>query len=96
LKVVSLSEWDGQPEVHIRDTARQKTLRFVPGDKVSDLGEIVAVDYRRLPSPRDPMLNSDSRVIFKSGDQFWAVERGQTLAEKRKLEPGDWPARGNK
>jgi len=93
LRVVSLSEWNGQPEVHIRDTANKKTLRFAPGEKVSDLGEIVAVDYRRLPSPRNPLLNSDSRIILKIGDEFWAVERGQTLAEKRKLESSVWPVR---
>lgn len=92
LRVVSLSEWEGQPEVHIRDLANNKTLRFRPGDKMKDNTEILAVDYRALPSARNPLLKSDSRVILKVGNELFAVERGQTLAEKRKLEEGQWPA----
>jgi hypothetical protein len=49
------------------------------------------VDYRPLPSPRNPLLLSHSRVILKIGEEFWAVERGQSLAERRKLEPQEWP-----
>jgi hypothetical protein len=91
LRVVSLSEWEGQPEVHIRDTANNKTLRYRPGEKLKDGAEIVAVDYRSLPSKRNPLLKSDSRVILKIGADYWAVERGETLADKRKLEQGQWP-----
>jgi hypothetical protein len=91
LKVVSLSEWEGQPEVHIRDTARNETFRYRPGDKLKDM-KIVAVDYRAMPLPRNPQLLSHSRVILQIQDEYWAVERGQTLAEKRKLEANEWPA----
>lgn len=93
LRVVSLTEWEGEPEVHIRDTAKNKTLRFKPGDTIQDGEEIVAVDYRPMPLERNPDLLSHSRIILKVGDEYWAVERGQTLAEKRRLEPGQWPAR---
>lgn len=93
LKVVSLSEWEGQPEVHIRDLNRNETSRYRPGDKLKDNSEVVAVDYRPLPSPRNPLLTSHSRVILKIGEDFWAVERGQTLADKRKLAAADWPVR---
>jgi hypothetical protein len=93
LKVVSLSEWQGQPEVHIRDLGENVTRRYLPGDKLKDNGQIVAVDYRPMPSPRDPLLLSHSRVVLKIGDEFWAVERGETLAQKRKLEPEQWPPR---
>jgi hypothetical protein len=93
LKVVSLSEWEGQPEVHIRDVNRNETLRYRPGDKLKDNSEVVAVDYRALPSPRNPLLLSHSRVILKIGAEFWAVERGQSLSEKRKLQPEEWPAK---
>jgi hypothetical protein len=89
LRVVSLSEWEGQPEVHIRDMANNKTLRFRPGDKMKDGTEVVAVDYTSLPSTKNPLLKSDSRVILKIGSQLWSVERGQTLADKQKVEPGD-------
>lgn len=92
LKVVSLSEWEGQPEVHIRDINKNETLRYRPGDKLKDNSEVVAVDYRALPLPRNPLLLSHSRVILKVGEEFWAVERGQSLAEKRKLQPQEWPA----
>src|SRR3954468_17550119 len=64
LKVVSLSEWEGQPEVHIRDTAHNETLRYRPGDKLKDM-KIVAVDYRAMPRPRNPQLLSHSRVILQ-------------------------------
>jgi len=90
LRVVSLSEWEGRPEVHLRDALR--TLRFKPGDKLEDGSEIVAVDYRPMPLPRNPLLLSHSRVILKLGADFWAVERGETLAEKRKLDQTQWPA----
>ena len=92
-RVVSLSEWEGQAEVHIRDTASDKIMRFKPGDSVKESGEIVAVDYRPLPMPRNPELLSHSRVILKIGEDFFAVERGQTLAEKRKLDDSQWPVR---
>jgi hypothetical protein len=91
MRVVSLSEWEGQPEVHIRDTANNKTLRYRPGEKLKDGSEVVAVDYRSLPSSRNPLLKSDSRLILKAGSDYYAVERGATLAEKRKLAPGQWP-----
>lgn len=92
LRVVSLTDWGGQPEIHILDTARDETLQFEPGDELKDVGEIVAIDYRPLPLPDSAGLLSHSRVILKADGEFWAVERGQTLAQKRKLEPGQWPA----
>jgi hypothetical protein len=91
MRVVSLSEWEGQPEVHIRDNASNRTLRFKPGDIFGDSTQVVAIDYRPLSMPRNPALLSHSRVILKIGPDFWAVERGQTLAEKRKLDPSQWP-----
>ncbi len=93
LKVVSLSEWEGTPEVHIRDLNLNVTTRYRPGDKLKDAGEIVAVDYRPLPSPRNALLVSHSRVILKIGDEFWAVERGENLAQRRRLDEAQWPPR---
>lgn len=89
-KLVSLSEWNGQPEVHIRDVAGKKTISYKPGDTL-DGGTIVAIDYRPLPFPKNPDLLSESRVILKIGDEYWAIERGQTLAEKRRLDKDQWP-----
>jgi hypothetical protein len=87
LRIVSLSDWQGHPEVHIRDLANEKTLRFAPGDKINDTTEVAAIDYTPQPSSRSPFLTADSRVILKVGDEYWAVERGQTLADKHKCEP---------
>jgi hypothetical protein len=86
LRVVSLSDWQGHPEVHIRDLANEKTLRFAPGDKINETTEVAAIDYAPKPSTRNPLLTADSRVILKVGDEYWSVERGQTLADKHKCE----------
>jgi hypothetical protein len=90
LRVVSLSEWMGQPEVHVRDVNNEKTYRYRVGDSLAD-GTIVMVDYRPLPMPGNDSLKSYSRVIVKVGNEFWAIERGQTLADKRRLAPEQLP-----
>lgn len=83
-RVVSLSEWGGEPEVHVRDLTNQKMLRYKVGDELAD-GAIVMVDYRPLPLPGNEALLSFSRVIVQIGTNYWAIERGQTLADKRQL-----------
>lgn len=90
-RIVSLSEWDGQPEIHVRDLTAQKTTRYRPGDELAG-GTIVMVDYRPMPQPDRPLLQSYSRLILKIDKEFWAVERGRTLAEKRKLTTAELPA----
>ncbi len=89
-RVVSLSEWDGQPEIHIRDLAAQKTMRFRPGDELAG-GTIALVDYRPMPRADNSLLQSSSRVILRIGADYWAVERGRTLADKRKLAAAELP-----
>jgi len=84
-RVVSLSEWQGQPEVHVRDLTAQKTVRYKPGDALAG-GTIALVDYRSMPLPGASGLMSYSRVIVRVKDEFFAIERGQTLADLRKLE----------
>ncbi len=90
LRVVSLSEWMGQPEVHVRDQTSQKTARYKPGESLAG-GTVVMVDYRPLPMPGNEALLSFSRVILKIGAEYWAVERGKTLAEKYRLAPEQLP-----
>jgi hypothetical protein len=90
LRVVSLSEWMGKPEVHVRDLVNEKTIHYQPGDKLGD-GTIIMVDYRPRPLPGHEGLTSSSRLILKVGSEFWAVERGQTLAEKYRLTPEELP-----
>ena len=89
-QVVSLSEWMGQPEVHVRDLTNQKTLRYKVGDQLAD-GTIVMVDYRPMPLPGREGLKSFSRVIVKIGRDYWAIERGTTLADRHRLTPDQLP-----
>lgn len=89
-RIVSLSEWMGQPEIHVRDMTSQRTLRYKPGDTLAG-GSIVMVDYRRMPMPGSVGLESYSRVIVKIGSDFFAIEHGKTLADKYKLPQNDWP-----
>ncbi len=89
-RIVSLSEWQGQPEVHVRDASSEKTVRYKPGDTLAG-GTIAMVDYRSMPLPGGNGLQSFSRVIIRKQGDFYAVERGQTLADLRKLEPEKLP-----
>lgn len=90
-RIVSLSEWMGQPEIHVRDLTQQKTQRYKPGDQLAG-GTIVCVDYRPLPMPGNELLRSDSRVIVKVGADYFAIERGKTLADKRRLTLSQLPS----
>jgi hypothetical protein len=90
-KLVSLSQWEGEPEALVLDIAAKKTTAYKPGDELAG-GKLVAIDYRPLPLARFPELLSESRIILQIGAEYWAVERGQTLAEKRKLDSSLWPA----
>lgn len=90
LRVVSLSEWMGESEVHVRDLKSERTVRYKIGDELAE-GKIAMVDYRPLPLPGNDGLKSFSRVILKIEDEYWAIERGQTLAEKRRLTPEELP-----
>ena len=89
-RIVSLSEWMGQPEVHVRDLTARKTLRFRPGDAFAG-GTLVCVDYRPLPAPGNEFLRSDSRVIVRIGSEYWAIEHGRTFADKHRLAPEQLP-----
>lgn len=89
-RIVSLSEWQGQPEVHVRDTTTQTTARYKAGDTLAG-GIISMVDYRAMPLPGASGLQSFSRVIVRVKDDFFAIERGQTLADLRKLELAQLP-----
>ncbi|MGB0580551.1 MAG: hypothetical protein ACPGVU_12670 [Limisphaerales bacterium] len=90
-KVVSLSQWAGQSEIHVRDLNQNKTLRYAPGDQLAG-GKILLVDYRPMPMPDNPGRKSHSRVILKIGEAYWAVERGQTLAQKHQLNTDQLPS----
>jgi hypothetical protein len=90
LRVVSLSNWGGMPEVAVCDTTSMKISSFKAGDTLAG-GQIVMVDYRTLPMPGQPGLVSNSRVILKVGTSYWAVEHGQPLSAKYPLAPEQLP-----
>jgi len=83
-RVVSLSSWAGQPEVHLFDDRQRQVVVCRPGDKLLE-GEVAMVDYRPLPLPGKVGLFSYSRLIWRLDTNYWAVEPGQTLAERRAL-----------
>jgi len=89
-KIVSLSEWKGQQEIMVLDTNQNKTASYKPGDELAG-GKIVMIDYRKMPFPKKPVLLSQSRVILTIGEDYWAIERGNTLADIHKLSPGQLP-----
>ncbi len=90
-KIVSLSQWQGQPEIMVLDSNRNKTTSYKLGDDLAG-GKIVMIDYRKMPFPQKPALLSQSRVILNIGEEYWAIERGKTLADKHKLAPEQLPA----
>ncbi len=94
-QIVSLSDWKGHPEVHVRDLTRQKTLVYQAGDELAG-GTVVMVDYRSLPMHGNPLLNSFSRVILRINDEFWAIDHGKTMADKYPLAPEQLPERLSK
>jgi hypothetical protein len=89
-RIVSLSEWLGQPEVHVRDLVNQKTLRFKAGDALAG-GTIAMIDYRSMPKTGNELLQAFSRVIIRIGEEYWAIETGKTLAQKYRLAPDQLP-----
>ncbi len=63
---------------------------YIPSIELAG-GKVVMVDYRPLPMPGREIIQSESRVILRFGEEYWAIERGRTLADKRKLTPADLP-----
>jgi hypothetical protein len=91
MRVVGLPTWGGRTDVLVRDAGSGKVASFKPGDDLAG-GKIVMVDYRLMPLPSKPEFLSGSRVVLLVGSQYYAVELGQSLAEKRVLAPADVPA----
>lgn len=90
LKVVSLSSWGHGPEIHVRDEREGRIHVFHPGDTLG-AWRLVTVDYRPLPHPAKPMLLSYSRLLLRQEDQWYAVECGQTFADRRLVSTNDFP-----
>ena len=89
-KVVDLSSWADQQEVVVRDIQTGQTRVYKPGAPLAS-GKIVMIDYRQLPRPDKPLLLSPSRVILQIGPDYWAIELGQSLTDKRRLKAEQLP-----
>ncbi len=83
-RVVGLPDWTDQQEVLVTDSATRQIRSYKAGDTLGG-GVITCVDYRPLPSKANPKLLSPSRVILKVGPEYFAVELGENLTEKRRL-----------
>jgi len=83
-RVVGLPDWTDKQEVFVTDSATNQIRSYKQGDTLGG-GVIALVDYRPMPSPTNPRILSPSRVILKVGPEFFAVELGQNLTEKRRL-----------
>jgi hypothetical protein len=90
-RVVGLPMFAGQTEVLVRDSSSGKVSNLKTGDDLGG-GKIVMVDYRVLPSPRNPEILSGSRVVLQIGNEYYAVELGQSLADKRTLSASEVPS----
>ncbi len=90
--IVGLPRWPDGEEVYVRNNRSGKTRVYHLGDALAG-GKIVMIDYRLLPKPDKPKLLSSSRVIVKIGEDYWAVDLGQTLKKKRRLEGEVLPPR---
>jgi len=90
LKIVSLAQYAGPPQVCLRHLDTGQLTRYKPGDELLG-GKIEMVDYRTMPHPQNPRIDSSSRVIVAVGATYWAVELGQTLSQKHRLDPGQLP-----
>ncbi len=89
-RVVALTNWDGEPEIHVRNTKKNETKAYKIGEEIAG-GQIVMIDYRPMPFPSKPHVQSGSRAILNVGRDYWAVELGQMLSQKRRLSVDNLP-----
>jgi len=89
-RVVGLPDWADDQEVLVTDSATRQIRSYKAGDTLGG-GIIACVDYRPMPSKANPKLLSPSRVILKVGPDYFAVELGENLADKRRLPNGMLP-----
>ncbi len=90
LVVVGLPAIGEQAEVHVAPPGGQVKEPLKVGDQLAS-GKIAMVDYRHLPLPDNPKEISQSRVILKIEKDYWAVELGQRIGQRRVLRPSELP-----
>ncbi len=79
-----------EAEVHLSPPGQPPEKILKVGEKIP-LGEIAAVDYRAIPLRDNPNEISYSRLILKIKNDYWAVELGQHLSQRRILKTDDLP-----
>lgn len=89
-KVVALPAWGGAEEIFIRDSSANSTQKYRVGQPLAG-GVIAMIDYRPMPRMDRPGLLSPSRLILKLGRDYWAVELGQSLSQKRQMKHSELP-----
>jgi len=89
-RVVGLPDWSDKQEVLVSDSSTGQLRTYKAGDTLAG-GTIVMVDYRLLPSPKNPQILSPSRAILRVGPDYWAVDLGSMLTEKRRLKADQLP-----
>jgi hypothetical protein len=91
-QVVGLPTWSVKPQIIVREQRTDTIYKFKEGDDLSAIkGRIVMVDYRPMPLPKTPKVISDSRIIVKIGNDYWAVELGQTFDQRYRLRSSQLP-----
>lgn len=89
-RVVGLPEANGKSTIIVRDSVTNATAEYKIGDAIVNT-TIVAVDYRQMPRTDKPLLMSGSRVIVRAESAYWAVELGQTFADRYRVAPEHLP-----
>ena len=90
LVVVGLPAIGPKAQVHLASPGGFVQEPLEVGDRLGT-GQIAMVDYRALPMPGNPREISQSRVIVKIGRNYWAVELGQQLGQRRILRSQELP-----
>jgi hypothetical protein len=88
-RLTDLSQWGDEQDVRVAGPGGSSKL-YHPGDELAG-GTVKMVDIRPLPMPGKPKIDSPSRVIIQTGKEYWAVELGQTLAQRRRLTGEELP-----
>lgn len=90
LVVTGLPSRGDEAEVHLTMPGQDAERVFKVGETLP-VGRIVMVDYRVLPHPDDPKLLSTSRLILRIGQDYWRVELGQQIQQRRVLRSTELP-----
>jgi len=80
----------GKELIHVRHVSSGEVKTYKIGQRLAG-GQIVMIDCRPVRRKDNPREFSDSRVILKISSAYWAVEIGDSLAQKRQLATADLP-----